>query len=718
MKKKAITITIMALLVLNITGIFFVAFVKPVSTSTDFLTTFPRNDMAPAGLDPMDASVEMLGEDEIAIRKHAAAYGHGPETGVTTIGEAAVAGDEYTVEVSDFGLGVDYDQDFVVVLDGTWGIILIEKAAYDNYDAATDEYVFPNPNGCWRPEDRISHSDLVYLLDEFDNNIYPTMATIYGEPLPRGDEGKKTWVLIFNIRDESYYDCSQTSYIAGYFSAGTSAEENKNIMHIDSYDWANRVGPDVDRPYLYEGVFAHEFEHLIHFDVDPDEPSWVDEGLADLAGYFCGYGHSAGHLAYYMVYHPYTALTFWGSGLEDYGASYLFQLYLFEKFGGAAFTTALVQEQANGIEGIANTLAAFGYKDTFDEIFDAWTIANYLDDTKKAGGKYGYDTLEIGSVDTWGYTIPYTVANFWWGLPLDVPWYFPSWYWWGSDPQPYTAQYYTFINDNAAEVWLDGADFAGVTSYSGTYEWYSGAEAWAWRSFYQSFDIPAGGATLEFWTYYEIEGDWDYGYVEVYDQDMGEWYTLDAPGTVDYVAHGQDNPVTPDGREPTAYEAAGRWHAFTGYSGSWMPVSMDLTPFAGHSVDIYFTLWQDGAFTLQNMYVDDIAIPEIGFFDDVEAGEDGWTSTGWIVTDGILDNGFSVTVIDTKWVPFERYPEPVGNNAQRLHSIRNMNVDPFTQAGSMYVPATPAASNRVQVAIVSNRANHILTSEYWLGWEW
>ena len=129
------------------------------------------------------------------------------------------------------------------------------------------------------------------------------------------------------------------------------------------------------------------------------------EVITDLSGYLCGYGHSAGHVAYYMVYHPFTALTFWGGGLQDYGASYLFQLYLFEKYGGAAFTTALVQEQANGIEGIEKTLAAFGYKDTFDEIFDNWTIANYIDDTRKEGGKYGYNTLDIGSIDTWGYTI-------------------------------------------------------------------------------------------------------------------------------------------------------------------------------------------------------------------------------------------------------------------------------------------------------------------------
>jgi len=360
---------------------------------------FPRNNMAPAGPDPMDLSVEMLGEEEIALRKYAAEVGSAVATNASPIGEPATVGDEFTITVSDNGLGSDYDEDFVVVLDGTWGIILIEKAAYDAFDGT--DYHFPNPNGCWRAEDVISHNQLVYMLGEFDNNIYPTVADVFGEPLPRGDEGKKTWILIFNIRDEAYYNCSATSYIAGYFSASESAENNKNIMHIDSYDWANRTGPGVDRPYLYEGVFAHEFQHLVHFDIDPDEPSWVDEGLADLSGFLCGYGHSSGHIAYYMVYHPITALTFWGGGLEDYGASYLFQLYLFEQFGGAPFVSALVQEQANGIEGIENTLAAFGFSESFDEIFDNWTIANYVDDTRKTGGEYGYESLEVGTIDTW-----------------------------------------------------------------------------------------------------------------------------------------------------------------------------------------------------------------------------------------------------------------------------------------------------------------------------
>lgn len=674
----------------------------------------PPASMALPGPDPIDLTPEMLGEKEIALRNYAAQVGSAAATGASPVGEPVEIGDEFTFTVSDDGLGIDYDETFVVLMDGTHGIILIEKAAYDNYDAATDEYVFPNPNGCWRDEDRISTAQLAYLLDEFDNTMWPTNTSVYGEPLPRGEEGQKIWTLIFNIRDESYYDCTQESYIAGYFSASESAENNKNIMHIDSYDWANRTGPGdpPHRAYLYEGVFAHEFEHLIHFDQDPDEPSWVDEGLADLAGFLCGYGHFDGHLFNYIAYHPMVSLTFWGGGLEDYGASYLFQLYLYEKYGGAAFTSTLVQEQANGIEGIEKALAAFGYRDSFDDIFDNWVVANYIDDTRKAGGKFGYDTLDIGSADTRGATIEWVLYNVWWGDPSEAPFDVPSDWFYDIEPQPYTAHYFRFTNKKVADVWVDGDDYSGTPSYSGTYEWYSDAEAWAWRSFYQTFNIPTTGATLNFMTFYEIEDDWDYGYVEVYDQDTGEWYTLDASGTVDYIAHAQDNPNTPDEREPTAYEAADRWHGFTGVSGGWVPISMDLSPFAGHDIDLYFTTWQDGAFTLQMMYVDDIAIPEIGFFDDVEAGEDGWTSTGWYVTDGILPNGLNIVAIDTKGVPTARYPEPADSNTMQLHRMYTMMTDPDTQEGMVKVPATPLKSGRIEVAVISNHANHILSSHY------
>ncbi len=661
------------------------------------------------GPEPIDVTPEMLGEKEIAMRERAAEVGSAIATGASPIGDPATIGAELTISVADFVFG-DYDENFTVVMEGTDGIILIEKDAYDNYDIGTDEYVFANPNGIWRSEDRITTAQLTGLLAEFDNNIYETVTDVFGNLTARGDEGQKVWILIHNIRDEAYY-VDWNFYVAGYFSSAENAMENKNMFHIDSYDWQNRVGPDGERPYLYEGVFAHEFEHMVHFDVDPDEPSWIDEGLADLAGYLSGYGHSDGHLMYYMAYHPMTSLTFWGGQLEDYGISYLFQLYLFDHFGGTAFTSALVKEQANGIEGVENTLVTLGYSESFDEIFDRFTVANYLDDTSIGDGEYGYESLAIGSSDTRYWTIDYAV--WYWDMgppyiglkPKNSDWFY------GIEPQPYTAHYFHFSNRMPATIFLDGDDFSGTAAYSGTYEWYSGANAWAWQNFGRTFTLPSASAiTLDFYTFFDIEEDWDYGYVELHDIDGDQWYTLaDSNGnTVSNLVYAQDNPNVPVGREPMDYAAAGRWNAFTGSSGGYIPISMDLTAFAGLEVEILFTMWQDGAFTLQNMYVDDISITsDAGVFlplDNVEGGPMLWSSTGWYITDGMNDNSFSLTLLerlDSSLVPSD---------------IRSMDVDPDTETGILFVAPIGNKETVIQVIIITNHADHILTSHYDYRW--
>ena len=77
-------------------------------------------------------------------------------------------------------------------------------------------------------------------------------------------------------------------------------------MTIDSFDWIHRTGADPpDEPTdpttaaasdrraparsLYEGVFAHEYQHLLEYYEDADEVSWVNEGLSDWAQTLTGY---------------------------------------------------------------------------------------------------------------------------------------------------------------------------------------------------------------------------------------------------------------------------------------------------------------------------------------------------------------------------------------------------------------------------------------------
>ncbi|MGB9700955.1 MAG: CFI-box-CTERM domain-containing protein, partial [Thermodesulfobacteriota bacterium] len=144
------------------------------------------------------------------------------------------------------------------------------------------------------------------------------------------------------------------------------------------------------------GTLAHEFQHLIHYHYDPLEETWVNEGLSGLARYVCGYGHQAidssqrRHIEAFAKY-PNTSLTIWNDSLANYGATYLFMLYLAKHYGGPTITRNIVANSARGITGVSDALWQSGYPVSFNNLFRNWVIANYLNDSSIYDGIYGYD---------------------------------------------------------------------------------------------------------------------------------------------------------------------------------------------------------------------------------------------------------------------------------------------------------------------------------------
>jgi hypothetical protein len=54
----------------------------------------------------------------------------------------------------------------------------------------------------------------------------------------------------------------------------------------------------------------------------------------------------------------------------------------------------------------------------------------------------------------------------------------------------------------------------------------------------------------------------------------------------------------------------------------------------------------DDAVNRPGWTIDDISIPEIGFYDDVEHGADGWQAEGFVRMDNILPQRFLVEVLE------------------------------------------------------------------------
>ena len=139
----------------------------------------------------------------------------------------------------------------------------------------------------------MTQAQLTSLGDELADHILAIDEAHYGEAGDAGASDDALVVLAYNAFDEKFYDCSVTTYTAGYFAPEFITEYGMNAMVIDSFDWANRLGDQAGnengQSFLYEGVLAHELEHLLMNYSDPGELSWVDEGLADFAVFLNGY---------------------------------------------------------------------------------------------------------------------------------------------------------------------------------------------------------------------------------------------------------------------------------------------------------------------------------------------------------------------------------------------------------------------------------------------
>jgi hypothetical protein len=228
----------------------------------------------------------------------------------------------------------------------------------------------------------VSTSTIASIRNEFIITILPTETTYFGSP-PIGD----FTILILDIQDDYDPAIIGSTYVSGYFDSrneysGSSYSNARHMIYMDSY-------PGQPGTTTFYGTLAHEFQHFIHFGKDPSEERWVEEGLSGLAVFVCGYGHRQSHVTAFAET-PGTSLTYWQDNLANYGATYLFMLYLAEHYGGATSTKNIVANTGRGIDGINNALWQSGYAVTVNDIFKNWVIANYLNNSSIYGGIYGY----------------------------------------------------------------------------------------------------------------------------------------------------------------------------------------------------------------------------------------------------------------------------------------------------------------------------------------
>ncbi len=179
------------------------------------------------------------------------------------------------------------------------------------------------------------------------------------------------------------------------------------------------------------------------------------------------------------------------------------------------------------------------------------------------------------------------------------------------------------------------------TPHSGTYQWYSGYKpdisdvmAPSESSSYiltsaSPINIPAAGATLSFYEWYDIEPYFDFAFVQASSDNGGTWTSLAGRHTTD---------SNPNGGNPG--------NGITGSSKHYVRETMDLSAFAGKSILLRFVLTQDGAVYGLGWTIDDISVVsgKTVVFQDLVSPE---SQANWVksATDE-LGPGWSISTAD------------------------------------------------------------------------
>lgn len=498
------------------------------------------------------------------------------------LGTPSAGAEQFTMTVFDDYAGGERQIDFVRAYAGQTPegtpIYIYAPQGWESGAAGVpglDPSIDPDPadglTPCATPDseqvalNNLSPEKIAYLGDEIANHIVAINETHYG-PIGNEMDGKPVdaslVVLIYNVYDESYYNCDADSRTAGYFAPSFLADYGMNTIVLDSLDFENMTGDPYNATDLTaEGVIAHELEHLLHNYSDSGETSWVDEGLADFAMFLNGYPVGGSHVVYQQVFHRETSLTRWGGGLENYGASYTFMQYLWDRAGGNGASAGDAQyapdytydgvagdlliktifaEQAASMVGVQNAIDSYNAAvaggvegnvlPDVETLFQDWAVAVQLDD--EASALYDISSLDLGDRDdTWGWTIDLANVEYWEGRGYYKGAMPPAKY--ANKPNvpagtalPFGVSYEYFKNPGARlQVSLAADATVGIADSDGDgLHWFGGSASMTDALLEVGASGDLSGAVLDFQTWYYIEEGWDFGYVEALVN--GEWQTV------------------------------------------------------------------------------------------------------------------------------------------------------------------------------------------------
>lgn len=478
-------------------------------------------------------------------------------------------------------------------------LMIISKHAYFWQDEASQS---TNADG-----EPVTEADWQAVADSFDTSYEQVRATFGQEESPGLDGDARLFVV--------YSD--SLGRVGGYFGQAdqlptvVESHSNQGQFFFISNTWSSGVASDYNKE-----VLAHEFQHMIHKNMDPNEEGWLNEGMSMLAQQVAGmrgYNSVPDYLA-----RPDQSLWYWSSSGQDYGQAFLYVEYLFEQMG-QGFITNLMANPGNGLASVDAELSASNSPRTADEMYADALTAAFFNDAALDAGQFVYRIP----------VIPPVVPRFeFTSLPAVYQ---------GTVQQYGGVDVMSFTGKGQATLAFTGdqrVKLIPTQAHSGAHFWWSNRYDSSFSTLTRAVDLSnVSAATLKYWAWYDIEEDWDYAYLLLSTDGGTHWSTI--PATSSRETNPNDQNLG---------------HGFSGLSGggpeaAWIEETADLGAYAGQKILLRFAMHNDLVVNHPGFAVDDLSIPEIGWSDDLEADESGWTSGGFIRSHNYVPQVWRVRVV-------------------------------------------------------------------------
>jgi immune inhibitor A len=465
---------------------------------------------------------------------------------------------------------------------------------------------------------RYREEELRDLAETFEHSIYTTTREFFGSEWTPGVDGDPHLYVL--------YAGGLGRNLAGYFSSADS-------YHPLAHPYSNLhemflLNADVLRlndPFTY-GVLAHEFQHMIHWYQDRNEASWLNEGFSELAAFLNGY-YTGG---FDKLYASNTAIQLndWPNNASitapHYGASFLFVNYFLGRFG-EEMTRSLVAHPDNGLVSVDSVLMENNVLDPVsgevigaDDIFMDWVVTTYLNNESVEDGRYTYSIYPEAPQAKESEIIS--------SCPVDDE---------TREVVQYGVDYIRITCRGEYTLDFEGSVITSLVPAdprSGRYAFWSNKGDESNMTLTRHFDLrdTRGPLTLEYWTWYDIETDYDYVYVSA-SMDGERWHILTTPSGTD--------------ENPAGNSYGWGYNGVSGGGPKWIHEIVDVSRYAGKEVYLRFEYVTDAAVHGEGFLLDDVGIPEIGYFTDFEADDGGWEAEGFVRIQNILPQTYGLALI-------------------------------------------------------------------------